>query len=631
MAKQKSRTNKNRKNNNVKMQGSLPFPHYILMLPIIMGFLLPLIVRGYSFEVADAFWSVSLAKGNTGIDIFLHGKQVWLHWAAGIALFLLLCFKLLERKIVFPKKWMIFGGIYLLLAFVSVLFAEDVKTALFGGENLFQGFLVLASYFVLFYYTYMIFCGEKQQRIKMIYLFLRCVMVLSFVMIVIAILQISGNDPFSWEWVQKICNMDGAEIAEDKRIYLTLYNSNYVGVMTVLLLPMLCVGILLEKSRVMKAVFGVALMGMAGCLIASGSKTAMIVVIFILIAGSIIAIVKCKKYRKLASLMLVFVLIASTVVTIVNRDTVAQINKPYKRPKCRLTWITTDEDCLKINVRGKILNITWDNEEIEFVTEDGILCETVEVTEKKRNKMLNKLSTAMTSYYGEDSFAPKKLTQKPFRKIIFFKSGINYNGRNIRGYVFYINKKPYFITNEWQDGKYHYYNLSGKFVTMIKSKDVFKNKSYGFASYRGYIWSKTIPLLTETIVIGGGMDHFSLLFPNHGYASKARINKLGVIYNKPHSWYLQMGTESGVISLLCMIIMLLWVLIDGIKSVKANIFNSDISGENGLLKILLIGLGVSFIGYCLMNILYDQMIVTAPIFWMIIGAYAGISNCLKEE
>lgn len=617
----------NKKTRYEKKQRSLPFAYHTLMIPVVMGFLVPLVVRGYSFKISPVFQNVSLANGGVAMDVFLRGKQIWLYWTIGVALFLLLCFKLLERKIIYWKKWMIFGGIYLLCAFISALMAEDIKTAFFGGEDLFQGFFVLLAYFVLFYYIYMIFCGEKKQRMKLVFMFLRCALVLSLVFIILGSFQFCGNDPFSWEWVQKLCNISGAHIIKVNKIYLTLYNSNYVGVMTILLLPLLFVGMLEEKNRWMKVLYGIALMGTLGCLIASGSKTATAILAVIIIVASIIVIIWSKSNRKIAIFVLSLTIIICGVVIGANPDIIKKINQPLKQRECNLTGMSTESDSFKIEVDGQELSITWDDEGIKFVDEKGTSCETKRVSKNQKNQLLNILPLAMTSYYGESQFEPERIEQENFRKIIFFKSGLQYGGKNIRGYVFYINKFPYFITNEWNNKEYNFYNLAGKFVKIYNSEDAFGEGVYGFATGRGYIWSKTIPQLKQTIFWGVGMNHFSLLFPNHDYAAKTKISNIGRINNKPHNWYLQMGTESGVISSLCMIVMILYILIEGIKGCS----KSHISEEKRHLKTILTGLGLSVLGYCLMNIFNDQMIVTAPVFWLVLGAYAGISYCLKEE
>ena len=41
-----------------------------------------------------------------------------------------------------------------------------------------------------------------------------------------------------------------------------------------------------------------------------------------------------------------------------------------------------------------------------------------------------------------------------------------------------------------------------------------------FASSRGYIWSRTIPLLKETLFIGTGADTFVIAFPQDDYIGK---------------------------------------------------------------------------------------------------------------
>ncbi len=624
MKKKKSNKSKIEKNIN-----GLPFSSYVLMIPIMMGFALPLIVGGYAFQLSESFKNVSLSNNNYATDFFLHSKQTWLYWTVAAALFLLLCFKLLERKIFYPKKWMIFGGIYLLLAFISSLSAKDIKIAFLGGENMFQGFLVIVSYFLLFYYTYMIFMGEKQKVLKHVYLFLRCVLVLSMIFIIIGTFQLCGNDPFSWKWVQNICNVKDAQIVQDNRIYLTLYNSNYVGVMGVLLLPMLFLGVIVEKTKHMKICFAIAFIGMLGCIIASGSRTAMCVVVIVVLLVSSSIIVKNKKYRKIACVTLVITIVTTFAVIFINKDIASQINQPLPTKKTNLTGMATKQECFRLRVGKRQINVSWDNENIKFYNKKGLSYETKEVTENRKNYLLKKLPTAMTSYYGENGFKPQRLKKKAFKKIIFFRSGLQYNGKNIKGYVFYINNKPYFITNEWEEDGYYYYNLLGHFVKVYNTKDAFDESAYGFASYRGYIWSKTIPRLRKTMFIGKGMDHFSLLFPNHDYAAKAQIDKLGVIYNKPHNWYLQIAAESGIISLIMIIIMLIYILRSGCNKQTNLVLN--LSGDKYILKFISIGLGVSIISYFMINMLNDQMIVTAPIFWMILGTYAGINEYIKEE
>ena len=85
-------------------------------------------------------------------------------------------------------------------------------------------------------------------------------------------------------------------------------------------------------------------------------------------------------------------------------------------------------------------------------------------------------------------------------------------------------------------------------------------ESFGFkgverlGSNRGYIYSRSIPLLKHNIILGAGADNFVLEFPQQDIKSKLEF--LGdpyVIIDKPHNMFLQMGINDGCIALLVMI------------------------------------------------------------------------------
>jgi len=63
------RTNKGQKN-KIK----LPFSELVLMIPVIMGFILPLIVRATTVEVSDVFKNITTGNGLYVVDVFLRGK-----------------------------------------------------------------------------------------------------------------------------------------------------------------------------------------------------------------------------------------------------------------------------------------------------------------------------------------------------------------------------------------------------------------------------------------------------------------------------------------------------------------------------------------------------------------------------
>lgn len=604
-------------NEKNKYEKRLEISYYFLIIPVMMIFILPLIMWGYKFETSNVFNDISLSSDGYAFDVFLRGKQIWLYCVAGISLLIILYWIILKHKAIHFHKWMIFSGIYLLFSFISAINAEDVKTALFGGENMFQGFFVLLSYFILFYYAYILFSVKKELSEKLFILFSRCALFLSILLTIIGVFQFCNNNPFTWNWVQRLCNMTGVQIAKNSSIFLTLYNSNYVGVIVVLLLPLLVAGLVNEKKIWLKLGFGVAIAGMLGCLIASGSKTAMIIVVFITLVCTISSILRSRQSKKITIIILTLTFIVSLLFVFINNDSISKVNNSMPKWNTKLNGMATEKDYFKLKIKGKELRVSWDDNNITFTKENGNTCKIKAINDSRIRKLQNKLQNKFVMYYGESEFSPQRLVKRPYRKVIFFKSSMQHEGKAITGYVFFINKRSFFITNEVDD-KYTYYNSLGKFVDMDYSEDIFLKRYYGIASNRVYIWSKTIPLLKNNIICGVGMEHFPLEFPNNDYASKARIGKLETIYNKPHSWYLQTGMESGVISLLCMFAILVYILKRRIKK--------PISFNNDNLTIYNMGFKLSIFAYCLVGIFYDQMIVTAPLFYVILGAYASMNK-----
>ena len=449
--------------NKTKNKSGLPFSTFTLLIPIILALFSTLVVRLYAFRVPREFIKVSTSQRGMVGDVFLHGKSIVLYIAAAVALLFILCFKLSDRRVLYFKKFMIFGAIYLVGSGISAILAVNRSISFFGGEELFQGFWAIASYAVLFYYAYLLIMGEETRRRDLIKGFLRCVLVLSLIFCVIGLLQFTGNDPFSWSWIQTLCGLEDAQIVPDKNIYLTLYNSNYVGVMTVVLIPLLVIGIILDKVKVWRALFIVATIGILGCLIASGSKSGIATLVVLIVIALIIYGATAAKNKKVFISAGAIIAVVAVVVL-----------------------------CLNI---GKI------------------------------------------------------------------------------------------------------------------------NMDYSFASNRGYIWAKTAPMLPKKMLVGSGMSHFVLDFPNQDVEAKAKIDQASTIYNKPHNWYLQMATESGILAAIGMIIMIAIVLIETIKKMKkADDYN----------RFVLMGVGLSMLGFCGMGIFNDMMLMTAPLFFICVGMQAGV-------
>ena len=67
-----------------------------------------------------------------------------------------------------------------------------------------------------------------------------------------------------------------------------------------------------------------------------------------------------------------------------------------------------------------------------------------------------------------------------------------------------------------------------------------------FATGRGYIWSRTLPIVLEKPLLGYGGDTFALYFPQNDLLGKANTyNTFNMYVDKPHNMYLQMVVNFG--------------------------------------------------------------------------------------
>jgi O-antigen ligase len=153
-------------------------------------------------------------------------------------------------------------------------------------------------------------------------------------------------------------------------------------------------------------------------------------------------------------------------------------------------------------------------------------------------------------------------------------------------------------------------------------------ESFGFegverlGSNRGYIWSRSIPLLAKNIFIGQGTDCFAFAFPQNDVRAKLRfLSNPYVIVDKPHNMYLQTGINTGVISLvitLAVFVLFIWQSFSVVKS------------KNYLLTAIRLGILGGCVAYMVAGLTTDSVVSVAPVFWVMLGTGFGLGYAEKS-
>ena len=108
--------------------------------------------------------------------------------------------------------------------------------------------------------------------------------------------------------------------------------------------------------------------------------------------------------------------------------------------------------------------------------------------------------------------------------------------------------------------------------TTLEDIDIEEPETFGFAgkeklgSARGYIWSRSIPLLKDNLILGKGPDTFVFEFPQNDLIGKYyAYDTPNMTVDKPHDLYLQIALNNGLIALIAFLGIMLIYIIDSFK------------------------------------------------------------------
>ncbi len=605
----KSVYNKNdtkKKNNSIKNTSTKANPIYLLPIIFILT-VLPLIVKIYQYSANFSQFSW-FPVNDISFDFFLYYKQIFLILTAIImSIFLVYRYMTDKKNITFPKIFipLLFYGV---LALLSSVFSDYRKFSFTGTFEQFESIFALLSYCILAYYTYLIIQSEHDLKI-VIYALLIGISL----MIILGLTQVTGHDFYNsevgWSLISNSTyannKADFPITAGENRVYLSLFNPNYVGVYVSLIFPITLYMTFFTRKLWHRVTYLFTTIGLLVCLYGSSSTTGLISVIItvflsiILLWRYLIKFYYISLPLLIASILGLFFINAQT-----NNYLSTQIEKLTRIQKYepQLTDIQTNDHNLLIQYGGNTLNV-------EFLVDEYGLCNFI-----FRDQLDNYVSHKMEVING-----PVTITDERFSGFVFTPA---YNTDGTIGFDAIIDNKSWFFTNQHDDKTYYYVNVFGKYDKIVRAPSAVFTGFEFYASGRGYIWSRTIPLLKDRLILGSGADTFTLVFPQNDYVNYRTYGFDGLILTKPHSLYLQIGVQTGVISLIAFIIFYGWYFLSSIKiylRCKFENFNIVIGAS----------IFISSIGYMISGITNDSSITTAPIFWVLIGIGISINQSVN--
>lgn len=596
------------------------------MLPaVLMVGIVPLIVREYKHEsgLTEFPW---YSDQTIVYEFFLASKSVVL---------MLLTFVMAgcvavrlwkeKKKTAFTAILMplfVYGG----LAFLSACASVKPSFSFSGGTEHFETVWVLLSYVLIVYYVLVYAREELELQVVADGLCFS-----AGVIGLVGTFQGLGIDLFTFGWFQKMITTDaflqlaGGKLLlnfADNTAYASLYNPNYLGVFGSFVVPFLVMLFLHEKNKWRRLWHGINFVLMTVALLSSHSRAGQIAALAALAVAVLLAFRKLLKWWYLAIPAINFAVVLVLLVNAYNDDLIFNRLKNLIKP---------------------------DNVEVaEEIAEDGTLIRKSGLTEMVTSEhgvemTYNDISLQVTLEVGEDYYGMYALGADGEQvELLPNEDGTEYHFTHpaladVVIYPGYIGEKfgmSIAADGEWNfvyDEKkksYQYLTGFGKESDMIMADSIgFENYQRAFSG-RGYIWSRTLPLLKEHMFLGSGPDTFVLRFPQEDYLKMKQNGYQSVIMTKPHSLYLQVGVQTGVLSLVCILVFFGWYLIWGLKLYAFRKLSTQTEAF-GMAAF------IGSIGFMITGISNDSMVVTSPVFWGMIAlgvaANVMVSKCRKEQ
>ncbi|MCL2664325.1 MAG: O-antigen ligase family protein [Defluviitaleaceae bacterium] len=583
----------------------------------IAGGIIPLIVRNVVVPVAPELTEIFAEAARE--DKFAYYKSLLLITSAVLILIAAAGEYVTSGKTVKWKNYftppVIAALAFAFFAVLSAVFSNYPNTALRGTIDRFEGLFALLSYIVLFITA--MFYARKNLHINII---LFGLVLSSFILGAIGLSQFAGFDFFRTPFGSYLVMGYRAELGAQfgNQAYGAQFNPNTFGLYASMLFPVLVSAGIYFACTVKRPVYKWALFaaslaaaalmlfcvaaayslgGFLGTAAAGAAATAIIAARFFIAKRGAAKQTK-KKFPLAAGVLLGLFAAAAVAVFVLNPSA----NEAFKRLTDKLGAAldfgqTAVTDTFSFN--GNEVTVT--NQDRSFTVYYEIQSDNLFVLDSDRKPV--DFSRAIQS---ED-----------LTRTVFAYSVPGYGNINIT--VF--------------DGYFAYRNLHMAYVNGLLMPIAYdgvpvdpreQTPSFGFkgmeswASGRGYIWSRSLPLMLKNVFIGTGPDTFINAFPQRDPVGKLMyFNNPFIIVDKAHNLYIQTGVTTGGMSLLALLFLFAYFCFASFKSILQT-GGAVVTVKPGLIP-LRAGIFCGAVAYFVASMSTDSTVTSAPVFWIIIG------------
>jgi O-antigen ligase len=593
-----------------KRTGKSELPKWLWVLPFFIGAgIVPAVVRGKVVRLYEKALELWQTQEGLTFDFFSYQKAVFLVYAGFIALALLIFKKVKEG---FSdndyRPYFIPLAAYALFVILSTLFSPYPKTSLNGFHNRYEGMLMLLSYILLALAAMLVL--DKEERIKTVLWFIA---IPSFLVTGIGVLQFFRLDPFRsaiGQWFIMNARMYAQRdlfsvVFNPGHVYSTLFNPNYVGSYCALMIPVFCGLLMYEKKIWKKALLVIGLV--FGIINIYGSRSTAGLVGLLAFAALTAVFLLASRLRKhpaaIFSFMTVFAVAAGLFLFVNLTD--------YKGlgviPDLKIEYRGDNPDYIRdIQISGSAMVIDRVGGKIEVQNNMGKL------------SFYDDAKKPLDAHYYNGKYT---LADSRYSRMAFTISPDNMK------LTVHVSPLSSFTVTMDAHNFYDFVGPLDKSVAMDRPASWFFDGYEKIGSGRGYIWSRSLPLMfTKRPLLGTGPDTYAYVFPQNDIIGKMNsgFDDNKILVDKPHNMYIQIGINTGLLSLLSIIVLFVVFIVQAFRLYWR-------AESKDSLFYLGMFLSAGCFGYMVTAFFNDSTVSVAPLFWVLFGCSVSIGHILKKR
>lgn len=544
------------------------------------------------------------------VDFFSYYKMIWLFIATFCAFIAFIGYSYLNNTFMIKNTlYYVPMAVYSLFVLLSSLFSEYLYVSLVGFPDRYEGMLVLLSYIAVLFITINIVNSERHVKIL-----LGGLTASGTALGIFGFLQYFGYDFFKTDLARRV--ILPADLYQEgysftvrygiHRVYLTMYNPNYVGSYMVMLFCLsLAVYILVRKNsyKVFSGAFSILIFIN---LIGSQSRAGFIGCI----AGTIILVILLRKKLVPNFKYLIAIFLCYTFVFVgMNYVSEGALSRGLSLSRGVRDLTVQYEEGV-----SPFRDLIFNEREMSIITDDATLV----IMLDNNNQFLffdDEGGVVSAESFKEDNKIYIVFQEEEYKDFLFRideDEGIMYFIYDRVRAEFIVTDKGFMILGSLR-----------KPYSISEVESWFFEDRERFASSRGYIWSRSLPLLKDSWFLGTGADTFALYFPQDDIVGKLNVfGHTKMMVDKPHNLYLQAAINTGFPSLIALICLFALYSLQSFRLFWKSDFDT-------FFPIIGVGIFTAFIGYAVSGLFNDSVISVAPVFWVLLGI--GISINLKLD